>query len=422
MSPPILSPRLLNALAALLAATAAVAADPTPAGSTVPSDPVFSALMTDATTASGRIRQLGPDGALTLVVEGGNERTIPLGKLVKLTREGTASPSAVEGPFAGRREGSTVLFPDGDRLRAAVGSSGEATLEVQSFALGDVKVPTNRMLGLVLAPPSDDEALEALLLKIREEPRTSEVLWLTNGDRLSGGFLGLGPQKVAFQPETGKVELERAGVVALGFEPALVEYPRPKGTFLELTLADGSRLGASDARIERGNLVATARLGATIKVPIAELSRVHVRSDSVSYLSDRTDAVAVYEPYVGPSRPYRRDANVEGRPIHLSGQTFDHGLGTQSRTLLAYKLRPGDRRFQATVGLDDRAGPLGNVVFKVLVNRKDAFVSPPMAARGTPVAIDVDVAGATSLILITEFGERGEVRDLADWAEARLVR
>ena len=30
--------------------------------------------------------------------------------------------------------------------------------------------------------------------------------------------------------------------------------------------------------------------------------------------------------------------------------------------MLAYRLEPGDRRFQALVGLDDRAGPQGNVV------------------------------------------------------------
>ena len=86
-----------------------------------------------------------------------------------------------------------------------------------------------------------------------------------------------------------------------------------------------------------------------------------------------------------------------------------------------YRLRPGDERFQALVGLDDRAGPLGSVVFRVLVDRQEKFVSPPMSARDTPRLVDVDVRGGKSVILATEFGDRGDVRDIADWVEARLV-
>jgi hypothetical protein len=95
----------------------------------------------------------------------------------------------------------------------------------------------------------------------------------------------------------------------------------------------------------------------------------------------------------------------------------------QSRTYLAYKLDPEDRRFQATIGLDDRAGPLGSVVFRVLVDRKqERFASPTMTSRDVPKAIDVDIAGARVLILEVDFGDRGDVRDHADWVEARVIR
>ena len=97
-------------------------------------------------------------------------------------------------------------------------------------------------------------------------------------------------------------------------------------------------------------------------------------------------------------------------------------MGTQSRTILAYRLKPGDRRFQALVGVDDRAGPLGNVVFRVLTDRKPRFATPAMTCRDAAVAIDVDISEAKLLILITDFGERGDVRDLADWVEARIIR
>ena len=85
---------------------------------------------------------------------------------------------------------------------------------------------------------------------------------------------------------------------------------------------------------------------------------------------------------------------MDGHPLRLAGQGYDRGLGTQSRTLLAYRLAPGDRRFQALVGLDDSAGALGSVVFRVLVDDQERFVSPPMSVRDTPKSIDIDLTGA----------------------------
>ena len=140
------------------------------------------------------------------------------------------------------------------------------------------------------------------------------------------------------------------------------------------------------------------------------------------YLSERQPARAQYEEYVGPTLPFRADRAVDGLPIRLGGQTFDRGIGTQSRTLLAYRIQPGDRRFQALIGVNERAGPLGSVVFRVFIDRQERFKSPAMTERDPPKPLDIDLAGGKILILVTEFGDRGNVRDLADWAEARIIR
>ena len=70
----------------------------------------------------------------------------------------------------------------------------------------------------------------------------------------------------------------------------------------------------------------------------------------------------------------------------MAGQSFDRGIGTQSRTLLAYRIEPGDRRFQALVGVDERAGPLGSVVFRVLVDGTERYQSAPLTDRDAPKA------------------------------------
>ena len=389
---------------------------PPSAGASVPSDPAFTALLTDGTTVTGQVRKLGEKDGVTLVSEQGEERLVPPEKLVKLTREGGSPPTGIQG-------GDVVLFPDGDRLaRCKIGKTGEFNLGVRSFALEDVSIPLDGILGLIFDSRSESDADDALIPLVRAEPRDSELVWLKNGDKLPGLFAGLDDKKLSFQPATGKLELPRDGVVALGFAQAQVAYRRPEGPFFELTLVDGSRLGVTGVHLERGQVVATTRFKSDVRLPIGELALVHSINGAVAYLSDREPIGAVYEAYLGPTRTYRRNATVSSEVLRVGGRAFDRGLGTQSRTLLVYKLEPGSRRFQAQVALDDRAGPLGNVVFKVRVDNAMRYESTPMASGEPARNVDIDVDGAKLLILMTEFGERGDVQDHADWIEARIIR
>ena len=381
----------------------------------VASDPVFNALGIDGTTSSGRISEFGAGGEVTLVSLDGIEKVIPLRMVVKLTREGRVFPQTPEA--------SVVLFPGGDRLyRTAIGAANETRLDLQSYTLGHLSVPLESLLGLILSLPTDSESVDGLIFRVRKDPRNSEMIWLANGDNLSGGFLGLSDKTIELQTGKQAVRLDRSGVVAIGFDPGSVVYPAPEGGYIEATLTDGSRLGLSKLRMEHGRILAETRFGAAIKLPIADLAQFHSRTAAVAYLSEREPAGERYVAYVGAPRPFRRDASAEGHMLRLTGQEYEKGIGTQSRTLLAYRLDAGDKRFQSMVGVDDRAGPLGNVVFRVLVDGKERFASPPLSARDAPKLIDIDVSGAKTLVLVTEFGERGGVRDLADWVEARLIR
>ncbi|GAC1463368.1 MAG: hypothetical protein NVSMB9_00770 [Isosphaeraceae bacterium] len=381
----------------------------------VASDPIFVVLKVDGTSLTGRIRELSSELALTLVKPDGHDEEIPLNSFVRLSRE-TLSASAAP-------EASVILFPEGDRLyRTAIGAANETTLAVQSFSLNNLTVPLESMLGLIFTFPFEPEMKERLILQVRDEPRASEMLWLTNGDKLSGGLLGLTDKIVEIQRGMEPLKLERTGLIALGFDHRVAVYPKPKMGYLEITLTDGSRLGVTNARVDQGQILAITRFGARIQIGLQEILRIHARSPSIVYLSECVCAHEDYVPYIGSPRPFRKDSTVEGHTLKIAGEEFEHGIGTQSRTLLAYRLQRGDRRFQAQVGLDDSAGSLGSVVFRVIVDGKERFLSQLMATGDPAKTIDVEIAGAKTLVLISEFGERGGVRDFADWGGARVIR
>jgi hypothetical protein len=376
---------------------------------------VFQARLTDGSTVSGRIHRLGPDGKLALL--GDQDRSIPLIDLVSLVRDGDIPPSYPDG--------SLVVFPEGDRLRAIINAADEKSLEVQPGALGDrpTRIPLNAMLGVVLSPPSEPNSLADLLANIAEGTRDSDVLWLGNGDRLTGDLIGLGAETVSFRSQTKVLELPRPGVLAIGFNPKGVRYPKPEGVFLELTFTDGSRLGVTGLSLEQGTLACSARFDGSIQPALGALSRIYVLGGKVRYLSEITAAGSQFVGYLG-EHPGRigRNKTWDGFPLRLAHAPFDRGLGMLPRTLVAYKLTGEDHAFQATIGLDDRAGERGSVVFRVMADGKDKYISPPLSKRDSPVFVNVDLAGVKLLILVAEFGEGGDVQDSADWIDARLVR
>ncbi len=166
-------------LAAILFATSAFAA---PSPDRPQPDPSFTAQLLDGQTSRGRLVSLGP-GTITLASEEGARHEFPLGTVFKLTREVTGSIAAVDR--------SMVVLPEGDRLtRVTLGAANETALELQSDSLGKLSLPLESILGWIMVEPSVRDDIDVIWDRVRKEPRKEEVVWLSNGDRLTGSFLG----------------------------------------------------------------------------------------------------------------------------------------------------------------------------------------------------------------------------------------
>ncbi|HWT83296.1 MAG TPA: hypothetical protein VN648_31375, partial [Candidatus Methylomirabilis sp.] len=178
-------------------------------------EPAFTGLRVDGKAVSGRITAITAD-RITLDSDENAKEEVPLRFLVKLARDPrlpTQTP-----------EGSHVLLPEGDRLmRVIVGATTDTGIEVQSqSALGKLTIPLECVLGLILTAPTESDAFDQLWNRVAGETRSTEVVWMANGDRLTGGFLGLDDRAVKLQIDGKPVEIDRTGVVAVGFDPAVV--------------------------------------------------------------------------------------------------------------------------------------------------------------------------------------------------------
>lgn len=401
----------------VVAALLGFLADPGTSTSPPPrrADPHFRVIRADGPPLEGALSTISPDGTVSLKAEGGMETAVPIRSIFKLERVDTISPRGTT------REG-LVLLAGGDSISGRIVTSDEEVARVRSLLLGNLSVPMDMLLGAVAEgfrkPGKTTQLGEDILTQTRE----SDVLWLANGDRVTGTLVRIDEKVVSLEVDTGPQEIERVQVHAIGMDPSLISPPEFEGPYLEVHLVDGSRISGQPIGLEGGKLRLQTGFGAELSLATDVLTRAYVRQGSFEFLTDREVTAAEYVEYIGPVRPYRIDRNAAGEPLRVGEKIIDHGIGTQSRTLLAFALQPGDQRFQARAALDDRAGPWGSVVFKVMVDGKTAFESAVVRSGDAPVEIDVPVAGGRFLILATEFGPGGSVQDDADWLEPRLLK
>jgi len=104
-----------------------------------------------------------------------------------------------------------------------------------------------------------------------------------------------------------------------------------------------------------------------------------------------------------------------------AGQLYKKSLFAQSETTIEYRLPAGYTTFVAAAGLGNK-NEKASVVFRVLVDGKEAFNSDTYRVGRPVLPVVVDIAGATTLTLATEEAGDGIYHDYAWWGEARLIR
>ncbi len=115
-------------------------------------------------------------------------------------------------------------------------------------------------------------------------------------------------------------------------------------------------------------------------------------------------------------------AGTKPLPLKIKGQPFAKGLGHHAPGTISVALDRQFSRFEAKVGVQQQDGTAGSVVFKVYVDDKLAFQSGVMRQTDGAQAVSLPVAGVDELRLVVEDGADGIACDVANWAEAVLVR
>jgi hypothetical protein len=247
---------------------------------------------------------------------------------------------------------------------------------------------------------------------------------LMAGDELTGEFVQLEHGLLELRAAVGTLKLDRSRVRWVALDPELGSSPDLPATKWVAFLTDGSRITATDCRPGADFTVQlTLAVGGRVVIPWHEVARVVRLSERTALLSERTPALVDYRPYLDGRQELSTDRSVRGSPLLIRGEEFADGLGLRSRTAVTYDLEPGDRWFESVVGIDDAADGAGSARFRVELDGEIVWTSAELTGRSPPVSVPrIDLQDRRRLTLVVDFGERGDVGDLADWCEPLVIR
>jgi len=381
-----------------------------------PAAPPVRVVTIEGVSADGTWSGINSAGAAVIIHDGQKKEFAPEELMLLRWAELPASrPAPASQPAA-------VYLSDGSLLQGAIVGGDAKHVVLKTTLVSQLQLPLDRLAGVRLMPRENAAAAEAFAKALAVRDPTQDTLLVVRDDRvtaLKGVTESLAPDAGTFKWRDRSVPIRPDNVYGLVFAAGVQKPVPPQARAL---LKDGStwagRLAGGDADSVSLELAG----GVKVALPVAELSEIRLRSDRVVFLSDLEPAEYRFEPFATTRWPYRRDRSVANRPLRIADQTFERGLGMHSQSTLSYDL-PGEfSRLAAVIGIDAGAAPLGNVVFRVTADGKEAFNSGPVTGRDAPRTINVPIAGAKRVQLIVEFGEDLDIGDQADWGNARLIK
>lgn len=386
-------------------------------------DPVFVAATASSPPVTGAVIRIDQNWGVTLM-SNGMKTVTAANDLISLRRSGELLPPFPSGPH--------IIFANGDRLagqltkiergevkfKALLGGSGASEVSQE------LSIPLSALAVIWFRSPPRDSA-QAISRSWVSERRRRDVVLLNNGDTRIGAVAGMASPIAPFllKEDNREIRIDSSHVVAIALNTDLARTLRPRGAYARLVLANGGRLGLLSATADTATLSGKTLFGADVKIPFEQIVSLDVRQGKAVYLSDLKPKKYEHTPFLGVRWPLAVDRSPDGREMRLAGHTFDKGLGLHSDSRLTFHLGGAYRRFEATVGLDDRSGQGGAVRIGVLVDGQERIADDKeLTSAGGPRNLSIDVSGAKELTLVVEFGGGGDVCDHVDWADARVIK
>lgn len=376
--------------------------------------------MVDGSEHKGEIDSISAKGILTLRGNG-EQKQLKCADIVEIFNEGRT-------PVVPDR-GARVTLNNGDYLLGDISAGDDGSITLNSRSLNNHKIMFDHLREVRIV---ENHSREELFRPA--EPRASEdvVMLADDSTPYKGTLLKMSTTGITMETKLFPNGVDLAYGKILWVSLALLEdfdYSQD-GLVAIVKCVDGSRISGVLQTLQENALKLHAPYGIDFQIAMSEISSVSFRNGSFTYLSD-LDPTEVKQDFQFDDSTLRfdwqRDTSVSGNPLTLRGKIYRKGLGVHANNALTFALEGNYKRLRAEIGIDDEVLALhttqyAGVVFKVVADGKDVYVSGLLTAQSPVEKIDVDVSGVQVLTLDVSDGNGTIAQDRADWANAFLLK
>lgn len=384
--------------------------------------PTLRLTLLDGQTRSAEITGIA-DGAVRLA---GGEAPLALDALQSIGGFPKRGPTPIP-DWSGRlwlRSGAEL----GCALRAGAATDDPASLPLIGSGLsGSPAIPLRLIRGIRLLPAHG--SADPFATALAAPPQSEDLLFAVqpgSGEltRLSVRVLGLEPAGSALLVEFGgqerQVPIDRVHGLVFGRDSGAAPeaHPQPRvrvRTRRGLELQGRITADTESVQVQHGPG------GVRFEFPFAAIDSIQVSSSRVLHLGD-LDPVVEQTPAFEVLRPWLRNRAPGGDALMLGSRVFSRGLCLVPYTRLRFNLPERFDRFEAQVGIDSRAGPMGNATVRVLGDDRVLWSEASLVPSGEEISLSLELGSARSLTLEVDFGADFDLGDHVVFAEARLVQ
>ncbi len=362
----------------------------------------------------GIVASVDSSGAVVVMPNGGAPVSIPASEVLSITCD--VKPV--------QPKGDLLVLASGERFRVGLDAVGMQLPEgmVAVYGAGSLSAVNSIALADLRAWVPAGGDVDKVLADVLALDNDRDVVLMASGDRLTGVVEHVGAKGASVTAKLGTTAVDRGLLLGIAFSKTLKPWREPVRLLAETRLADGSVVLGDVTGPKDGVFALRSVLGAEWKVAADQIVEIRFRGGKLLWLSDLAPAKAETTPFFNRAWPWRKDRSVWGNPLTVGGAVCERGLGTHSRTELAYDLAAQFTTFVADIAIDDETKGTGSATVSVTADGRTLLAPMEVNGADKPRRVKLDVSGIRRLTLLVDFGKNDDAGDHVDWLNARLIR
>ena len=212
-------------------------------------------------------------------------------------------------------------------------------------------------------------------------------------DHLQGILSDIDAETVGFEFDGTRVAVPRRKVEGIVYyHPPASRLPP---SVVRVTDVSGSTWNAQTVNHANGGLELVTCTDVRHVLAEDKWNKVDYSTGNLVFLSELPTEAIEWQPYVESTMPPalakwfqpKWNSSIYGGPLLLDNQSYERGLAVHSRSAITFRLADPYQRFRATVGIDDRFHPHGNVRLVVSGDQGPLF-ERNITGRDPPLDLD----------------------------------